>query len=89
MVQRWYIVQVNDGRGIENPLNLFVEIRGCRGEDGREQKGTIDACCMRGVNSSGEFGYWAFSEFRDEWESETVFERLVAETSGKLVVDRG
>ena len=42
VVQHWYIVQVDDGRGIENPLNLIVEIKGCRGEDGREQKGTMD-----------------------------------------------
>ena len=73
MVQHWYIVQVDDGRGIENPLNQIVEIKGCRGEDSREQKGTMDTCCVRGVNSSGEFGSWAFAEFRDECESETDF----------------
>ena len=42
VVQHWYIVQVDDERGIENTLNLIVEIKGCRGEDGREQKGTMD-----------------------------------------------
>ena len=49
----------------------------------------MDTCCVRGVNSSGEFGNWAFAEFRDVYESGTDFGRLVAETSGKLVVDRG
>ena len=89
MAQHWYIVQVDDGRGMENPLNQILEIKGCRGEDSREQKGTMDTCCVRGVNSSGEFGNWAFAEFRDVYESGTDFGRLVAETSGKLVVDRG
>ena len=89
MVQHWYIVQVDDGRGIENPLNQILEIKGCRGEDSREQKGTMDTCCVRGVNSSGEFGSWAFAEFRTVYESKIDCGRLVAKTSGKLVVDRG
>ena len=33
----------------------------------------MDTYWVRGVNSSGEFGSWAFAEFRDECESETDF----------------
>ena len=49
----------------------------------------MDTYWVCGVSHSGQFGNWAFAEFRDVYESGTDFGRLVAETSGKLVVDRG
>ena len=44
----------------------------------------MDTCCVRGVNSSGEFGNWAFAEFRDVYESGTDFGRLVCGDQWKV-----
>ncbi|MDI9738689.1 restriction endonuclease, partial [Stutzerimonas stutzeri] len=37
-----FIVQVDDGHGKSDPLNLIVEIKGYRREDAKEKKSTMD-----------------------------------------------
>ena len=70
-----FIVQVDDGRG--DPLNLVVEIKGFRREDAKEKKSTMETYWIPGVNNLGEYGRWAFAEFRDNYEIEAEFERLI------------
>jgi len=77
-----FIVQVDDGRGPDDPLNLVVEIKGYRGEDAKEKKTTMETYWVPGVNAAGEFGRWDFKEFTDIYEIEAGFERLVAEACG-------
>ena len=68
-----FIVQVDDGRGPDDPLNLVVEIKGFRGEDAKEKKTTMETYWAPGVNAAGEFGRWAFVEFTDVYEIEADF----------------
>jgi type III restriction enzyme len=68
-----FIVQVNDGRSGDDPLNLIVEIKGYRGEDAKEKKSTMDAYWIPGVNQLQEYGRWAFVEFTDVYEIESDF----------------
>ncbi len=77
-----FIVQVDDGRGPDDPLNLVVEIKGYRGEDAKEKKTTMEIYWVPGVNAAGEFGRWDFKEFTDAYEIEEGFKRLVAEACG-------
>ena len=70
-----FIVQVDDGRG--DMLNLVVEIKGFRREDAKEKKSTMETYWIPGVNNLGEYGRWAFAEFRDNYEIEAEFERLI------------
>ena len=60
-----FIVQLNDGRGVDNPLNLVVEIKGYRGEDAKIKAETMRTKWVPGVNNLREHGRWAFAEFRD------------------------
>ena len=79
-----FIVQVDDGNGPENRLNLVVEIKGYRGEDAKEKKATMETRWIPGVNNLGTFGRWAFAEFTDVYEMEQDF----ADTPGGRVRTR-
>lgn len=68
-----FIVQVDDGHGEEDPLNLIVEIKGYRGEDAKEKKVTMDTYWVPGVNHLGSYGRWAFAEFTDVFQMQDDF----------------
>ena len=72
-----FILQVDDGRGDEDLLNLIVEIKGYRGEDAKEKSSTMKTYWVPGVNNAETFGRWAFEEFTDVYEIEAGFQRLV------------
>ncbi|HEU0196485.1 MAG TPA: DEAD/DEAH box helicase family protein [Nevskiaceae bacterium] len=72
-----YIVQVDDGHGLDDPLNLVVEIKGYRGEDAKEKATTMKTYWVPGVNHLGTQGRWAFAEFTDVWGMEEDFAKVV------------
>ncbi|MBC6427996.1 MAG: DEAD/DEAH box helicase family protein [Cellvibrionales bacterium] len=75
-----FIVQIDDGKGADDPLNLIVEIKGYRGEDAKVKKLTMDTYWIPGINNSGQFGRWAFAEFTDVYTIQEDFaERVDAE----------
>jgi type III restriction enzyme len=76
-----FIVQVEDGRGRDDPLNVVVETKGYRGLDAQLKAETMAAQWVPGVNNLGTFGRWAFAEFRDLYEIEKAFAKLVEEAS--------
>ena len=80
-----FIVQIDDGHGEEDLLNLIVEIKGYRREDAKEKKGTMDAYWVPGVNNLGQYGRWAFAEFTDVWEMQTDFAEKVEERFGEML----
>lgn len=83
------IVQVDDGHGDDNPLNLIVEIKGYRREDAKEKKATMENYWVPGVNHLGSYGRWAFAEFAEVYQIEadfaakveTAFAAMLANTS--------
>ena len=81
-----FIVHVDDGH--DDPLNLVVEIKGYRREDAREKKSTMETYWIPGVNNLGEYGRWAFTEFRDNYQIEAEFDGLIQEVvSGSVLPD--
>ncbi len=74
-----FILQVDDGRGDEDLLNLIVEIKGYRGEDAKEKSSTMKTYWVPGVNNAETFGRWAFKEFTDVYEIEAAFNRLITQ----------
>jgi type III restriction enzyme len=87
-VQRRYvpdfIVQVNDGRGSEDPLNLVLEVKGFRRGDAQLKAETMRTLWVPGVNNLGTFGRWQFGEFTDVFEIEEAFEHLLNELAESL-----
>jgi type III restriction enzyme len=80
-----FIVLVDDGKGMNDPLHLIVEIKGFRGEDARVKKETMDVYWIPGVNNLGAFGRWAFAEFTDVWEIESDFAAKVESEFSKML----
>jgi len=80
-----FIVQIDDGHGADNPLNLIVEIKGYRGEDAKDKKNTMDTYWVPGVNNLNTIGRWAFAEFTEVYEIQSNFEKRVEEEFNKMI----
>lgn len=72
-----FIVQIDDGRGREDPLHLIVEVKGYRRENVKLKSETMRQKWIRGVNNLGTYGRWAFAEFHDVFEMQKEFEALI------------
>ena len=81
-----FIVLVDDGHGLEDPLHLVVEIKGYRGEDAKDKKSTMDSYWIPGVNHLGTYGRWAFAEFTSVYEIEADFAAKIESEFNKMVV---
>ena len=84
-----FIVIVDDGKGMDDPLHLIVEIKGFRGEDARVKKETMDVYWIPGVNNLNIYGRWAFAEFTDVWQIEADFAAKVAGEFNKMIEQSG
>jgi len=73
------IVRLDDGHGEDDPLNLVLETKGYRKGDAQLKAETMKALWVPGVNNLGGHGRWAFEEFRDVYEIQAAFGRLVEE----------
>jgi type III restriction enzyme len=80
-----FIVQVDDGNGDEDPLNLIVEIKGYRREDAKEKKSTMDTYWVPGVNHLAAHGRWAFAEFTDVYQIQSDFAAKVESEFDKMI----
>ena len=74
-----FIVLIDNGMGIEDPLHLVVEIKGFRGEDAQDKHSTMQTYWIPGVNNLGTYGRWAFAEFTDVWQIETNLAAAITE----------
>lgn len=57
-----YILKLEDGHGVNNPLNLVAEVKGRRSEQDAAKADTMQTRWVPGVNALGRFGRWAFVE---------------------------
>ena len=75
-----FIVQIDDGHGEDDLLNLIVEIKGYRNEDAKVKKTTMETYWVPGVNNLGRYGRWAFAEFTNVFDIEDEFADLISRT---------
>lgn len=80
-----FIVLIDDGNGKDDLLQLIVEIKGYRREDAKEKKATMENYWVPGVNNSGQYGRWAFAEFKDVFAMEADFGAKVASEFNKMI----
>ncbi|MEK6746132.1 MAG: DEAD/DEAH box helicase family protein [Pseudomonadota bacterium] len=73
-----FIVQIDDGHGKDNPLNLVVEVKGYRHENVKLKSETMRTQWVPGVNNLGTYGRWSFEEFSDVFEMDKEFKALIA-----------
>ena len=72
-----FIVQIDDGKGNDDPLNLIVEVKGYRHENVKLKSETMRNQWVPGVNTLGIYGRWAFEEFNDVFEMDKEFKALI------------
>ena len=80
-----FVVNVDDGRGEDDPLHLVVEIKGYRREDAKEKKATMDTYWIPGVNNVGTYGRWAFAEFTDVYLIQSDFKAKLESEFNKMI----
>ena len=80
-----FIVLIDDGNGEKDLLHFIVEIKGYRREDAKEKKSTMENYWVPGVNNSGQYGRWAFAEFRDVYAMETDFKAKLAFEFNRMI----
>lgn len=78
-----FIVQVD--LGVEEPLNLVVEIKGYRGEDAKDKKATMETYWVPGVNNLDQYGRWAFAELTEVYFIETDFEARIESEFNQMI----
>ena len=72
-----FIVNIDDGRGPDDPLHLIVEVKGYRRENVKLKSETMRQKWIRGVNNLGIYGRWEFEEFNDVFEMQKEFAGLI------------
>ena len=82
-----FIARVKDGG--EEPVNLVVEIKGLRRQDAQDKADTMRSMWVPGVNALGDFGRWAFVEFKDIKTMEKDYHRWMAENAASPAVRAG
>ena len=80
-----FIVDIDDGNGLNDLLHLIVEIKGYRREDAKEKKSTMDNYWIAGVNNSEQYGRWAFAEFTEVYQIEANFKKKVEKEFNKMI----
>ena len=60
-----FLVRLNDGHGLEDPLNMIIEVSGERRRDKAAKVATMRTLWIPAVNNHGSFGRWAFLEITD------------------------
>jgi type III restriction enzyme len=75
-----YVVQVDDGHGPADPLNLVVEIKGERDLFDQLKREAIETHWVPAVNNDGRFGRWDFIEIGNPYE----VERMIREKVGVM-----
>lgn len=78
-----FIVLVQDGH--DDPLHLVVEIKGYRGEDAKQKKEAMQTYWIPSVHNLGQYGRWAFAEFRDVYALQEDFEIQLAAEFDKMI----
>ena len=78
-----FIVQIDDGRGADDPLHLVVEVKGYRHENVKLKSETMRTQWIQGVNNLGLFGRWAFEEFNDVFDMDKEFKALIDKVLSK------
>ncbi len=72
-----FIVQVDDGDGSDDPLNLIIEIKGMKNEQVKLKKETVTEKWVPGVNALGAYGRWAFGQLDSVFEIDKEFRAMV------------
>ncbi len=81
-----FIVVINLGtNGVDQLLNLIVEIKGHRRETEKAKQNAIRAYWIPGVNNLKTFGRWAFAEFTEVYGMDEELEGIITKGVNEMI----
>lgn len=75
-----FIARIDDGHGLEDMLNLVVEVSGRDKKDKKEKCATARELWVPAINQHGGFGRWAFLETTDPWNVMNEIRNLIGKS---------
>jgi type III restriction enzyme len=76
-----FLVQIEDGHGEDNLLNLIIEVSGEARADKAAKVAAARNLWVPAINSHGGFGRWAFIEISDPWDAENTIRAHLPQSS--------
>lgn len=76
-----FIARINDGHGVEDLLNLIVEVTGESRKDKAAKVATARTLWVPAINNHGGFGRWDFIEISDPWDAQKTIRAKLSEKS--------
>ena len=76
-----FLVDLDDGRGADDPLHLIIEVSGERDRAKQIKVDTARTLWIPAVNNAERFGRWRFVEVTDPFEGADIIRSIVAETT--------
>jgi type III restriction enzyme len=73
-----YLIRIDDGRGMDDLLNLIVEISGQELKEKEAKVETARKLWVPAVNAEGVFGRWAFLEIDNPWNAKNAIRTFLA-----------
>jgi type III restriction enzyme len=73
-----YLLRIDDGHGLDDLLNLIVEISGQELKEKEAKGSTMRSLWVPAVNNETRFGRWDFFEIRDPWNAQTLLREYLA-----------
>ena len=67
-----FIACIDDGLGLDDLLNLIVEVTGEKKKDKAAKVATASTLWVPAVNNHGGFGRWGFVEVADPWDAQNL-----------------
>jgi type III restriction enzyme len=74
-----FIVRIDDGHGLDDLLNLIIEVTGQKKSDKVAKVDTARSLWIPAVNNHGGFGRWGFIEISDPWDAKNTIRTALAE----------
>ena len=67
-----FIACIDDGHGLDDLLNLIIEVSGEQKKDKAAKVSTARTLWIPAINNHGGFGRWAFLEISDPWDAQNL-----------------
>jgi type III restriction enzyme len=74
-----FIARIDNGRGLDDPLNLILEVTGEKDKEKEAKVSTAKTLRVPAVNNAGTWGRWGFLEIRDPWDAKNEIRSALVE----------
>jgi len=80
-----FIACINDGHGLDDLLQLIIEVSGEKRKDKAAKVATARALWVPAINNHGGFGRWVFIEIDDPWDAQNTIRGFIKQQQAESV----